>query len=392
MRKAIHCNLSARLALVAALALVVGGLAGTPAATAAPIRSDHPDARPASALLNCPTGSGLYVPDRQSVATYGGTALIPANMPVVRNDAAANPALRELASPRIHWLSSVRCGHSDHVNGPDNRPGSPNPGRFAQTNVRPLDTPTQRYCSVTPGVDCLANWSGYESGPNAPSGMKTTADMEWNVPTQASSDDNNDVITVWPGFGQGTNADYLVQAGTESDQTTSFGGIIKDHSYTAWYEIVPGESEVPIDNLPIDPGDHMNVIVFYDTSSHLGNFILVDETTDQGVDLTQRVPGRTGSQSEWVVERSCTGDPCTFHQLGNFGTEHISYAGGAVTNGNTSSPFSLTPNGAVPGADPQQIPMTDCKETQFLAWPDYPSASDQGFDDIWQNYGAEESC
>ena len=363
------------------------------AATSPP--ADHPQAQSSAALHGCPAGSALYVPDQQSIAAYGTAALVPANMPEVRRTAAADPALKPFASAGIHWLSSVHCGRSDHSNGGFGGEGGHLPGTLTRSQtVSPMDTPTQRYCNVVPAVDCSANWSGYESGPGAPAGSKTGASMDWNVPTQSGSDDNSDAISVWPGIGRGSSSDYLVQAGTESDQTSHLGGIFKSHSYTAWYEVVPGENEVPIDDISVHPGDHMSVLVFYDGSTQEGSFLVLDVTTNQAVDMQQTVPGPTGSQSEWIVERSCSGsnpNSCNYQKLGNFGTEHISNAGGNVTSGDTISPFSLAGNGAVPSSDPQQIPMTNCARTQFLAWPDYPDNTGLGFDDIWQNYGPVEA-
>jgi hypothetical protein len=378
------------LALAAAAALVTTALTGGNTAAADPAPLDHPQAQAASALRGCPADSALYVPDQQGIARYGAVALVPANLPQVRRAAAGNPALRRFTSPGTHWLDSVSCGRSTRSNGPREGTGPSRPGTFTPSpGVNPLDTPVQRYCTVVTGVDCEANWSGYETGPGAPTGMKTGAWMDWNVPTQKSSDDNDDVISVWPGIGTGSQSDYLVQAGTESDQSSYLGGIFKTHSYTAWYEVVPGENEVPIDSLAVHPGDHMSVLVFYDPTTKMGTFLLENQTTNDAVEMEQAVPGPTGSQSEWIVERSCSGgspSSCDYQRLGNYGTEHVFFAGGNVTNGNTISPIT------VGDSDPQQIPMTNCARTEFLAWVDYVDSTGQGFDDVWQNYGPVETA
>ncbi len=62
------------------------------------------------------------------------------------------------------------------------------------------------------------------------------------------------------------------------------------------------------------------------------------------------------------------------------------FAGGNVTNGNTISPIT------VGDSEPQQIPMTNCARTEFLAWVDYVDSTGQGFDDSWQNYGPVEAA
>lgn len=160
--------------------------------------------------------------------------------------------------------------------------------------------------------------------------------MSWNVPSHASSDNNSDRISVWPGIGSGNSStDQLIQAGTESEQDMVLGIYHNEADY-AWYEAYPLEPEVNV--FTVNPGDQMYVDVNYDPSTAEALFLVEDETTGIGVDMQQAVPG-SGSTDEWIAERPSLGG--NYQQLGNFGTEYLANAGGMTST--TSSPLRPRP-------------------------------------------------
>jgi Peptidase A4 family len=365
---------SALLAAAAACAAVLAGIGAAPAAQAS---TSGPKVQPAAALHGCPAGTRLYVPRATSLAADGPAAFFPASEGKARAAAAKSPGLREFASRKIDWVTSLDCHVTKFNNGPKARPSK------VVRHVSPSDT-VQEIC-LRPATICEPNWSGYQSGLSAGDGEYTASEMDWTVPDAANSGDNSAHVTIWPGIGSGQDgSDKLVQAGTESIQDAHLGGIFTTHTYYAWIEVVPGEAEVEISNITVSPGDQMGVIVDYLPDQDQAQFFVVDLTTDKGGVVTQPVNGISGSQDEWIVERTEVGSD--YSQLVDYGTEHVGYAGGQLTSGGFSTGYELSE------LEPQNTPMTDCHQSQFLATVGPVDSTGQGFDDTWQNYGSQEAC
>lgn len=368
------------LAAVCAATVLAVGMEGPSATAAQPTPVPPPSTaqtQPAATAHGCPSGVKLNVPSAAGVAEYGASALLPASMPQARRTADRSPALQKIAHSKVQWLTSLNCSATALTNGP----------RPAQSrSARSADTP-QQICTL-PNTNCQPNWSGYQTGTPRGTGTYSDASMEWDVPDASHSGDRNAHVTIWPGIGVGSNDDKLVQAGTESVQYSFLGGLFHTQRYYAWIEIVPGEYEIPISNLPVHPGDHMLVDVSYDTTTHNATFTMYNMSTGKGGSISQPVKGSTGSQSEWIVERTCQGpqNNCKYTPLVKYGNEKITNAGGQLTDGGTTSGFFAGQ------MQPQNTPMTDCKETKFLSTVGPLDSTGGDFTTTWQDYGKSEKC
>ncbi len=156
------------------------------------------------------------------------------------------------------------------------------------------------------------NWSGYVNlngvtSYNANSFYFIIADYVVPVANQAFGVCTGrwDYESSWVGIDGFYSSDVL-QAGTESDAFCS--GSTRATYYSPWFEWYP-YGETRITNLPIAPGDDYFVEV-WSTTSTTGHAYLVNENTDQYVDLTFYAPSGTkliGNSAEWVVERPSVG-------------------------------------------------------------------------------------
>jgi hypothetical protein len=110
-----------------------------------------------------------------------------------------------------------------------------------------------------------------------------------------------DYSVSWVGIDGWNSADVL-QAGFEADAYCN--GSTTSTYYSPWYEWFPN-SWTNITNLSIAPGDEYFVEV-WSTSSTQGYAYLVNENTDQAVEIGFKAPSGTtlkGNSAEWIVER-----------------------------------------------------------------------------------------
>jgi Peptidase A4 family len=110
-----------------------------------------------------------------------------------------------------------------------------------------------------------------------------------------------DYSVSWVGI-DGWNSPDVLQAGFEADAYCD--GSTTATYYSPWYEWFPN-SWTNITNLSIAPGDEYFVEV-WSTSSTQGYAYLVNENTDQAVEIGFKAPSGTtlkGNSAEWIVER-----------------------------------------------------------------------------------------
>ena len=202
-----------------------------------------------------------------------------------KTPSAVSKILGKAAAEHIHYLTSLTCaqGHAG----------------------QPIPKPATHGTST---IDS-GNWSGYVS--QSTNQNYLGAEMEWTVPAVKAPPSPSAVVSsIWPGIGPGTSAaDTLVQAGTEQDGNCIFSCV---DSYYFWQEMYPQVSQEEITNLAVSPGNDVAALVEYNPATNQACFELDNFTTDLGVsdyqDLTGFDPG-TGSQAEWIVER--TGEGCS---------------------------------------------------------------------------------
>jgi hypothetical protein len=155
------------------------------------------------------------------------------------------------------------------------------------------------------------NWSGFAV--YAPYGTFSRNDAftvsEFIVPAvqQAWGVCNGtwDYSSIWTGF-DGWGSGDVLQAGIEADAYCSNGifGQSKSTFYSAWYEWYPAGS-VRIGNVAVNPGDLLDVEVWYTTSAPNGHAYIINYDTQQSVSLAFNIPGGTvyaGNSVEWIVE------------------------------------------------------------------------------------------
>jgi len=137
------------------------------------------------------------------------------------------------------------------------------------------------------------NWAGYWTGKK--SFLIYAVTMDWTVPKVSATSAKTDV-SIWPGLGSGaSSSDQLVQAGTaQYSKSTYF-----------WYEIYPFEYEVAVKGIAVVPGNHVRVIVSFNTSKKTANFYFYNQTRHTFMQVAQKLTkGKfVGHQAEWVIER-----------------------------------------------------------------------------------------
>ena len=156
------------------------------------------------------------------------------------------------------------------------------------------------------------NWSGFVNlsgayGRTSNSFYYIYSDFVVPIARQAFGAGNCtwDYGSSWVGI-DGWGSGDVLQAGIEDDAYTC--GATNYTYYSPWYEWYP-YGEVRISSLPIAPGDDYFVEV-WSTSSTQGYAYLVNESTDQAVEVGFTAPAGTylaGNSAEWIVERPSVG-------------------------------------------------------------------------------------
>jgi hypothetical protein len=141
----------------------------------------------------------------------------------------------------------------------------------------------------------------------------------------------------------------------------------------------PNESEVPISNFVVHPGDSMFVEVEYLPNLHSVDFTICDfaADVDKCVTPVQSVPGPSGYGGEWTVER--TEEWSQLPRLTNFGVLWISSANVLTSqNGSWQSMGSVYNTTNV---------LIDCAGNELASDGDNPSIGSTGFREQWFNWG-----
>lgn len=179
------------------------------------------------------------------------------------------------------------------------------PKPFASPTTSPSPTPTETPSSQhtptptwAPVVRRVSNWAGYivatatdlhSAEPNV-----TEVSASWTVPTVQPAPQDL-YSAVWIGIG-GEFDSTLIQCGTRQD---SVGG---QTTYSAWYELLPGNS-VRIRQISISPGDQMQATIkLADVTSDSWFLNITDVTTGRSFQNTFTYASSQLS-AEWILER-----------------------------------------------------------------------------------------
>jgi hypothetical protein len=143
-----------------------------------------------------------------------------------------------------------------------------------------------------------SNWAGYivASDLQNPQPSVTGINARWAVP-QVQLSQSDVYAVVWIGIGGFVSFDdTLIQVGTAQN---SIGGVSQ---YSMWYELLPGAS-IPIDTIPISPGDQINAsIQLADPNIDEWSIYIEDLTTNNTFQSNVVYPSSQLS-AEWIVER-----------------------------------------------------------------------------------------
>ena len=173
-----------------------------------------------------------------------------------------------------------------------------------------------------------ANWSGYVAATRK-TGV-TCVEASWVEPSVTCPDTGHQAVAIWigiDGFASKTvgipATDVLVQIGTQADCSDGVA------AHSAWYEILPGETnEVPI-AARIQAGDHMSARISYESDSF--TLVLYDEEAEGSFTLNAPAPEAPRKSAEWIVEAPAVDCPgtCAPIALPSFGS--IRFTGAYVT-------------------------------------------------------------
>lgn len=146
------------------------------------------------------------------------------------------------------------------------------------------------------------NWAGYQVAANNP----TEVHGSWIVP-KANWPGRDGYSNMWVGLGGGTASQgQLLQAGTEHDTTCialTAGKCSKWRTdYYLWIETFPQRAQERITNLPIAPGDAVEVTVRWSAKDSRAYFTVCNWRLDRCVG-TSRVTSAPKGVAEFVVER-----------------------------------------------------------------------------------------
>ena len=181
---------------------------------------------------------------------------------------------------------------------------------LVQTNVRhrPIKVDQQLQTQVNGGVATSPNWSGYAIvGPNGQFlkwGSEISGSFLEPAPGCDGSLAGDKHMSTWVGI-DGYGSPDVLQTGTEVDLICPAPFVSPTSvDHYAWYEWYPAYS-IRINNVPVRPGDRVNVAVFTSDGSH--RFISFENvSTFQTYTLDMTPPTGTslvGNSVEWVVER-----------------------------------------------------------------------------------------
>ena len=168
--------------------------------------------------------------------------------------------------------------------------------------------------ATTTGTDLRAasnalyeNWAGYQVTAKNP----TQAKGSWVVP-KANWPGRDAHSNMWVGLGGGNRAQgQLIQAGTEQDTkciALKAGKCSKwNTDYYLWVETFPQRSQERITNLPISPGDPVDLTVRWSARDSRAYFTLCNERLERCV-VTSRVTSAPKGVAEFVLERPSRAD------------------------------------------------------------------------------------
>jgi hypothetical protein len=153
------------------------------------------------------------------------------------------------------------------------------------------------------------DWGGYVafSDYTNPKPIITGVSGSWTVPRVTATLDDR-FSAVWVGIG-GYDDNTLIQAGTEQDSVNGA------KAYSAWYEILPGQS---VSIMTVNPGDKINAsIMLIDSATNSWSVYVHDTTTGQK--FTKILTYNSSRLSaEWIVERPTLNNGLS--PLANFGS------------------------------------------------------------------------
>jgi hypothetical protein len=131
-------------------------------------------------------------------------------------------------------------------------------------------------------------------------------------------DNGTDVSATWIGIDGTNGSSDVLQAGTESDASCSFG--TTSGNYYAWFEWYPGD-EFQVTNFAVYPGAPVFVVVTA-TSAVTGSATLVNLQSNQYTTVGISAPSGTqltGDSAEWIVERPALGNNNKLGNLADYG-------------------------------------------------------------------------
>jgi hypothetical protein len=334
------------------------GSAAVGASTAGPAAAADTGPAETEAGPGCPATMLAWLPSAADMASGNPQAVAPGNLSPQAQTDFGTQVLSLLAGQDVSWLGSTGCTQSDvysvtRAGGASRAPVARYHASTATTNP-PQPSP---------------NWAGFQST------LKhfTGASMTWVVPTPGPVTAPA-AVAIWPGIGQGTSNDELIQAGTSQDA---------DGNSFAWTELFPLEAQQVVNNFPVSPRDNMAVNVAWDSATHTAAFLLEDYSTHKGRMVTQSFSGSSGSSAEWIVERPVVcASTCIIQPLLKFGSV-------SITNGAADQTVNGTTKVSYIGgfSDHFQIPMTNCIGNETLARPPSDVAAQGDFSDTWVQAG-----
>ncbi len=182
-----------------------------------------------------------------------------------------------------------------------------------------------------PNVVIMNNWSGYVAAANLSSPQPNSVTEvvgSWIVPAVTGPAGANTDSSVWvgiDGYGNGTVEQVGTQEALENGKTV----------YVAWWEMYSsgkGQTEQPIAQMTVEPGDSMTGVVQYITSgAHAGQYLLYIVDNSRANDsfsiyvtsAQYQSPLAQRSCAEWIVEAP-TLQGGTLADLADFGSTTFS--------------------------------------------------------------------
>jgi hypothetical protein len=219
--------------------------------------------------------------------------------------------------------------------------------------------------SLTQPLTRYPNWTGY--GLTGQPGAFTMAEATVNVPTiSCPSTTQSSQFSLWVGLDGFSNDSTVEQDGIRANcdeqpnnctqgQPNCTDSIQPD--YYTWLEMYPGP--VLRSSVPIQPGDHVHIEVWYDTAKNDYALLLHNESMNgPSASSTQYYPCQAGivcqrSSAEWISENHVSDENLLISTFG-----HASF-----TNAEASTSADLT---AYPFTDWKNYPMEATVSNQTL--------------------------